>query len=112
MPLCIHSFYFNSGEKVSTSLGQINKNQSQSRQQSAAHQREENAGHIHKIHNANDTMYSDQKGRFPAMSSRENQYIMVFVKVDGNYIDTVPKLTRHHGMESLRQAASNPPLTS
>ncbi len=40
-----------------------------------------------KIHNASKTMHSDQTGRFPATSSRGNQYIMVLVEVDGNYID-------------------------
>jgi hypothetical protein len=40
-----------------------------------------------KIHNAADTMHSDQSGRFPATSSRGNQYVMVLVEVDGNYIN-------------------------
>ena len=40
-----------------------------------------------KIHNATDTMHSDQTGCFPATSSRGNKYIMVLVQVDGNYID-------------------------
>jgi hypothetical protein len=43
-----------------------------------------------KIHNASETMYSDQTGRFPATSSRGNKYIMVLVKVDGNYINVEP----------------------
>jgi hypothetical protein len=42
-----------------------------------------------KIHNAAETMHSDQTGRFPATSSRGNQYVMV-VEVDGNYIDAEP----------------------
>jgi hypothetical protein len=40
-----------------------------------------------KIHNANDTIHTDQPGQFPATSSSGNQYIMVLVEVDGNYID-------------------------
>jgi hypothetical protein len=43
-----------------------------------------------KIHNAAKTMHSDQTGRFPATSSRGNQYVMVLVEVDGNYIDAEP----------------------
>ncbi len=35
-------------------------------------------------------MYTDQPGRFPATSSSGNQYIMVLVEVDGNYIDAEP----------------------
>ncbi len=40
-----------------------------------------------KIHNASKTMHSNFTGRFPAISRRENQYMMVLVEVDGNYID-------------------------
>jgi hypothetical protein len=40
-----------------------------------------------KIHNATETMHSDQTGHFPATSSRGNKYIMVLVEVNGNYID-------------------------
>ncbi len=43
-----------------------------------------------KIHNASKTMHSDQMGHFPATSNKGNQYIMVLVEVDGNYIDTEP----------------------
>ncbi len=43
-----------------------------------------------KIHNASDTMHSDQMGCFPATSSSGNQYLMVLVEVDGNYITTEP----------------------
>ena len=43
-----------------------------------------------KIHNASETMHSDQTGRFPATSSRGNQYVMVIVEVDGNFIDAEP----------------------
>ena len=43
-----------------------------------------------KIHNASNTMHSDQMGRFPATSSSGIQYIMMSVEVDGNYIDAEP----------------------
>jgi hypothetical protein len=43
-----------------------------------------------KIHNASKTMHSDQTGCFPATSSKGNQYIIVLVEVDGNYIDAEP----------------------
>ncbi len=50
-----------------------------------------------KIHRANDTMYTDQPGRFPATSSSRNQYIMVLVEVNGNYIDAKPMKSRSVG---------------
>ncbi len=37
-----------------------------------------------KIHNASETMHTDQPGQFPATSSNGNQYIMVLVEIDGN----------------------------
>jgi hypothetical protein len=40
-----------------------------------------------KIHNARKTMHSNLTIQYPATSSRGNQYIMVLVEVDGNYID-------------------------
>ncbi len=43
-----------------------------------------------KIHNASETMHTNQPGRFLATSSNGNQYIMVLVEVDGNYIDAEP----------------------
>jgi hypothetical protein len=43
-----------------------------------------------KIYNATETMHCDQTGHFSTTSSRGNKYIMVLVKVDGNYIDTEP----------------------
>ncbi len=43
-----------------------------------------------KIYNASNTMHSDQTGHFPATSSSGNQYIMVLVEVDRNYIDAEP----------------------
>ena len=42
-------------------------------------------------------MHTDQTGRFPATSSRGNQYVMVLVEVDGNYIDAEPMKNRSEG---------------
>jgi hypothetical protein len=39
---------------------------------------------IHII-NADETMYTNQPGHFPAISSKGNKYIMVLVEIDGNY---------------------------
>jgi hypothetical protein len=50
-----------------------------------------------KIYSATETMYNDQPGQFPATSSSRNQYIMVLVEVDGNYIDTEPMKNRSAG---------------
>ncbi len=50
-----------------------------------------------KIHNVTETMHIDQTGRFPATSTRGNQYIMVLVEVDGNYIDAEPMKNRTEG---------------
>jgi hypothetical protein len=50
-----------------------------------------------KIHNASETMHTDQSGRFPAISSRGNQYRMVLVEVDGNYIDAEPMKNKTEG---------------
>ena len=36
------------------------------------------------------TMYTDQSGPFPRKSRRNNQYIMIAVELDGNYIDANP----------------------
>jgi hypothetical protein len=41
-----------------------------------------------KIHNASKTMHSNFTGQFPTIP--RNQYIMVLVEVDGNYIDEEP----------------------
>ena len=38
-----------------------------------------------KVHNAAETMHTDQTGWFLATSSRGNQYIMVLVEVEGNF---------------------------
>jgi hypothetical protein len=50
-----------------------------------------------KIHNASETMHTNQPGQFPATSSNENQYIMVLVEVDGNYIDAEPMKNKSAG---------------
>jgi hypothetical protein len=50
-----------------------------------------------KIHNASKTAHTDQTGRFPATSSRGNQYIMVLVEVNGNYIDAEPMKNKTEG---------------
>ena len=39
-------------------------------------------------------MYTDQSGPFPRKSRRNNQYIMIAVELDGNYIDAEPLKTR------------------
>ena len=50
-----------------------------------------------KIHNAAETMHRDQTGRFSATSSRGNQYVMVLVEIDGNYIDAEPLKNKTDG---------------
>ncbi len=42
-------------------------------------------------------MHTDQPGQFPATSSNGNQYIMVLVEVDGNYINAEPKKNKSAG---------------
>ena len=42
-------------------------------------------------------MHSNQTGHFPATSSKGNQYIMVLVEVDGNYIDAEPMKNKSEG---------------
>ncbi len=42
-------------------------------------------------------MQSNQTGRFPATSCKGNQYIMVLVEVDGNYIDAEPMKNKSEG---------------
>eukprot|EP00804_Cyclotella_cryptica_P028277 CCRYP_014613-RB/>CCRYP_014613-RB protein AED:0.36 eAED:0.36 QI:0/0/0/1/0/0/2/0/471 len=39
-------------------------------------------------------MYTDPSGPFPRKSRRNNQYIMIAVELDGNYIDAEPLKTR------------------
>ncbi len=51
-----------------------------------------------KIHNASKMMHTNQPGRFSATSSSGNQYIMVLVEVDGNYINTEPMKNRSAGL--------------
>ncbi len=50
-----------------------------------------------KIYNANDTLYCDQTGCFPATPTNRNQYIMVLVEVDGDYIDVEPMKNQSAG---------------
>jgi hypothetical protein len=50
-----------------------------------------------KIHNTSETMHSNFTGQFPAISRRGNQYIMVLVEVDGNYIDAEPMKNKTEG---------------
>jgi hypothetical protein len=50
------------------------------------------------IHNASETMHTDQSGRFPATSSKGNQYIMVLVEVDNNHIDAEPMKNKSEGL--------------
>ena len=50
-----------------------------------------------KIHNARDTMHTNQTGHFPATSNTGYKYIMTLVEVDGNYIDTEPMKNRSVG---------------
>jgi hypothetical protein len=49
-----------------------------------------------KIYNTS-KMHSSQTGRFPATSSNGNQYIMVLVEVDGNYINAEPMKNKSEG---------------
>ncbi len=42
-------------------------------------------------------MHSNQTGCFPAMSSKGNQYIMVLVEVDRNYINAEPMTNKSEG---------------
>ncbi len=42
-------------------------------------------------------MQSDQTGRFPETSSNGNQYIMVLLEVNGNYIDAKPMKNKSEG---------------
>jgi hypothetical protein len=50
-----------------------------------------------KFHNTSDIMLTDQSGRFSALSSAGNKYIIRLVKVDGNYIDAEPMKDRSTG---------------
>jgi hypothetical protein len=50
-----------------------------------------------RVFNAEETMHTDQTGRFPANSSSGNKYIMVLVEIDGNYIDGEPMKDRTEG---------------
>jgi hypothetical protein len=48
-----------------------------------------------KIHNATDTIHSDQTGCFAATLSKGNQYVMVFI--EGNFIDAEPMNSKSEG---------------
>ncbi len=50
-----------------------------------------------KIHNVSKTMHRNQTGCFPETSSRGNQYIMVLVESEGNYIDAEPMKNKTEG---------------
>jgi hypothetical protein len=50
-----------------------------------------------KMYNTTKTMHNHQTGRFPATLSRGNKYIMVLVKVDGNYINAEPMKNKSEG---------------
>ena len=50
-----------------------------------------------KVYNTTETMHSNQTRRFPATSSKGNQYVMVLVEVDGNFIDAEPMKNRSEG---------------
>jgi hypothetical protein len=52
-----------------------------------------------KVINAENTVYSDQTGRFPIQSSKGNRLLMVFYDVDANYIDVDPM--RDHKPNSM-----------
>ena len=39
-------------------------------------------------------MYTDQTGKFPVTLSQGNKYLMVAIKMDGNYIDGKPMKTQ------------------
>ncbi len=70
-----------------------------------------------KIHNASKIMQSNQTGCFPATSSKGNQYIIVLVEVDGNYIDAEPMKNKTEGSMncghgSQHQGQSNQQHTS
>jgi hypothetical protein len=51
-----------------------------------------------KIHNFSKTAHTDQTRRYPATSSRGNQYIMVLVEVNGNYINAEPMKNKTEGL--------------
>ncbi len=50
------------------------------------------------IINADNTMYTDQPGHFPATSSKENKYIMVLVEIDGNNINAETMKSKTEGV--------------
>ena len=50
-----------------------------------------------KVHNATETIHTNQTGRFPATLSKGNQYIMILVEIDGNFIDAEPMKNKSEG---------------
>ena len=50
-----------------------------------------------KVHNTTKIIHTNQTGRFPAISSKGNQYIMILVEVDGNFIDAEPMKNQSEG---------------
>jgi hypothetical protein len=49
------------------------------------------------IYNTQDTMYTNQTGRFPTTLSNKNKYIMMLVEIDGNFIDAEPMKSKTEG---------------
>ncbi len=50
-----------------------------------------------KVQNATETIHTNQTGRFPATSSKGNQYIMILIEIDGNFIDAKPMKNKSEG---------------
>ncbi len=50
-----------------------------------------------RIYNAHETMHTDQTECLQATLSRGNQYVMVLVEVDGNFINAEPMKNRSEG---------------
>ncbi len=69
------------------------------------------------MYNAKATMYSDQTGKFPAVSSKGNKYVMVLYDVDSNLLWAEPMknqtggeliFTRNWALTRMRQQGINP----
>ena len=50
-----------------------------------------------KVHEAKETMYTDQTGAFPVQSWKGNRYIMILCKIDSNAIMSEPMKNRTAG---------------
>ena len=50
--------------------------------------------YLHVFDATKKSMYTNQTGHFPIMSSHGNKYIMVAIKMDGNYINAEPMRSR------------------